>query len=210
MLNATIVAKFWHLLATSRVISCWCMKTDPWKLNASCARRFFLLAQRRGSTSILFTSLTSKFWTKEFIHIFFSDKLTSFRFRCTSCAKNFGSGNELKRHNLKHNPPTLKCPHCDVMKRSEDNLNDHIRTHTGEKPFQWVFTWWMYCKTYIMSLTHWISSSGVAFAKFTPPSRRPCSTVTRSPATRESGRMQKPRNWQSEQKEIKRLEDHQR
>ena len=130
---------------------------------------------------------------------YFSNIFTLHRFQCLKCVKTFGSANELAKHKQKHKQPTLRCPHCNVMKRWEHAMDDHIRTHTGEKPFQSVF---IICILSFL-LTSWFSPSGVATAKVTVPNRHPCSIATRNPATHRSGLMQKPRNRPRERREIK-------
>ena len=55
---------------------------------------------------------------------------------CKICQKSFGHAGELRQHNLQHQAPDLKCPHCDSMFKRQQALVEHIRLHTGEKPFK--------------------------------------------------------------------------
>ena len=61
-----------------------------------------------------------------------------FRHFCKICQKSFGHAGELRQHNLQHQAPDLKCPHCDSMFKRQQALVEHIRLHTGEKPFKSV------------------------------------------------------------------------
>ena len=66
---------------------------------------------------------------------------------------------ELKKHNRLHKPPTLKCPHCNVMMRWEHSMEDHIRTHTGEKPYEWVVK----CTVQIRCMVHGLTIYPITF-----------------------------------------------
>merc|ERR1712129_575043 len=62
-------------------------------------------------------------------------------FVCTVCEKKFAQKSNLDTHMRSKHGISLfkrkqnKCPHCKYSTENINNLNKHIRTHTGEKPF---------------------------------------------------------------------------
>ncbi|XP_058063175.1 gastrula zinc finger protein XlCGF8.2DB-like [Anopheles bellator] len=56
-------------------------------------------------------------------------------FHCNVCSKKFHAARNLHIHMKIHNKDQHKCPHCPGKFARPSQLKDHIRTHTGEKPF---------------------------------------------------------------------------
>ena len=57
-----------------------------------------------------------------------------------NCAKKYRTRFSLKRHYLSHlGIKQHQCPHCDKRFRLVQYLNEHIYTHTGERPFACIF-----------------------------------------------------------------------
>ncbi|XP_052862821.1 zinc finger protein 883-like [Anopheles cruzii] len=56
-------------------------------------------------------------------------------FKCKVCSKAFHAARYLHVHKQIHNNDQHQCPHCPRKFARQDQLQDHIRTHTGEKPF---------------------------------------------------------------------------
>ncbi|XP_058055120.1 zinc finger protein OZF-like [Anopheles bellator] len=56
-------------------------------------------------------------------------------FMCKVCSKTFHAANNLTIHMQIHDKDQHQCPHCPGKFARQSYLKDHIRTHTGEKPF---------------------------------------------------------------------------
>ncbi|XP_058055159.1 zinc finger protein 420-like [Anopheles bellator] len=56
-------------------------------------------------------------------------------FSCKFCNKAFHAATNLRQHMQIHNKGQLQCPHCPRKFIQQSQLNEHIRSHTGEKPF---------------------------------------------------------------------------
>lgn len=62
--------------------------------------------------------------------------------QCTECGKQFSCKSALKNHMEGHTgvfTKIFKCDFCDRVFRNSYNMQQHRRTHTGEKPFRWDF-----------------------------------------------------------------------
>ncbi len=57
-------------------------------------------------------------------------------FSCSECGKRFGSRDDLQIHMKSHTgEKTFTCPFCGKKFTKSSNLTTHLRVHTGEKPF---------------------------------------------------------------------------
>ncbi|XP_052862833.1 zinc finger and SCAN domain-containing protein 25-like [Anopheles cruzii] len=56
-------------------------------------------------------------------------------FLCEVCEKTFHAARNLRIHMQIHEKDQHQCPHCAGKFALRSHLKDHIRTHTGEKPF---------------------------------------------------------------------------
>ncbi|XP_058065121.1 zinc finger protein 791-like, partial [Anopheles bellator] len=54
---------------------------------------------------------------------------------CKVCSKTFHAAGSLRTHMLIHDKNQPQCPHCPRKFARQSYLKEHIRTHTGEKPF---------------------------------------------------------------------------
>ena len=57
--------------------------------------------------------------------------------KCPQCDFR-GSNLSLKKHMILHGPPRFSCQVCGKQLRSKSSLEDHIKTHTGERPHKYV------------------------------------------------------------------------
>ncbi|KAH8391369.1 hypothetical protein KR200_004589, partial [Drosophila serrata] len=60
----------------------------------------------------------------------------SFAFQCSSCPRLFPTQSQLKLHEYRHKKPTYKCPYCKMAFIYQSLLQQHVRKHTGERPFK--------------------------------------------------------------------------
>ena len=59
------------------------------------------------------------------------------RHQCDLCLMTFADASSLKRHGLVHKEGgDFPCEVCGKVLKKRDSLNDHMRIHTGEKPYQ--------------------------------------------------------------------------
>jgi hypothetical protein len=59
-------------------------------------------------------------------------------FFCTECGKTFTQDSSLRKHMKRHNPRS-EMFECDICQKScirKDYLEEHMRTHTGKKPYK--------------------------------------------------------------------------
>lgn len=61
-------------------------------------------------------------------------------FHCNECVASLRSEMALHRHRIKHHgfpdPKPFQCTYCNKAYRTENMCQQHINTHTGEKPYQ--------------------------------------------------------------------------
>eukprot|EP01083_Nonionella_stella_P009437 27197_1 len=60
------------------------------------------------------------------------------RYQCQSCDRSYKRFNDLKGHWNIHDASTKGCPFCGKKFSRPVYLKDHIRSHTGEKPYECV------------------------------------------------------------------------
>ena len=53
-----------------------------------------------------------------------------------NCTLSFRRLSDLKSHEAKHDQPPIKCQYCEYENVDKQNVKQHERTHTGEKPYQ--------------------------------------------------------------------------
>ena len=57
-------------------------------------------------------------------------------FQCDMCGKRFGSSSILNMHFRQHFDKQYKCDLCDYSSYQKKSLQQHRRSHTGEKPYK--------------------------------------------------------------------------
>ena len=81
---------------------------------------------------------SKSFVQKSHLNVHFAKHTGQRPFPCLECGKQFTTKQHLKEHSLLHSgsKPWFHCNQCDAKYRGQTDLTTHIRTHTGETPYQ--------------------------------------------------------------------------
>lgn len=72
-------------------------------------------------------------------------------FQCTVCNKTFTRGFVLLRHMKIHADGEFKCKVCHKTFDRKDTFNDHVRNHTGEKPYKCRFCPKSFSRSFVLT-----------------------------------------------------------
>lgn len=72
-------------------------------------------------------------------------------FECPTCKKKFTRGFVLLRHQRTHNEGVYKCDFCMKSFDRKDTFRDHLRNHTGEKPFKCRFCGKAFSRSFVLT-----------------------------------------------------------
>ncbi|XP_037708041.1 zinc finger protein 271-like [Drosophila subpulchrella] len=56
-------------------------------------------------------------------------------YKCDQCERSFNKQSSLKRHTTMCHKPIFKCLYCTIVFREKKKLEEHVKTHTCEKPY---------------------------------------------------------------------------